>query len=334
MLNIEDSQVFESAIINVAILIGIKGFKTEKVLLTNSACEIKDFKSFVSECAFFIGGNALQQPTWTLASQSVFNLYKKISKNGASLEDLKAYIRLGLATGANKAFLLNRAEAEEMIRKDYRNKDIIKSALRGRDIDRYMVPKSSIFLILAKNGVNIPDYKIVYNHLTKFGEAFKKRGAKGQNWWNLRACSFYDKFKKPKIVWIELTDRARFTCCEDEIYVLNSAYFMLPPNGMSVKYLTAILNSKCITFFFRQIAATSGMGTTRWINAYVKQFPIPTATSAQQLEIEALVETVLVLKKEDPEADVSELEAEIDQLVYKLYDLTEEEIKIVEGETK
>jgi len=334
LLNIEDSQVFESAIINVAIIIGIKDLETEKVLLTNSACENKDFRFFVSECAFFIDGNALQQSTWTLAEQSVINVKNKISKNGTSLEDLKTFIRLGLATGANEAFLLNRHEAENMIQKDLRNKEIIKPVLRGRDIDRYILPKASMFLILAQNGVNIPEYRIVYNHLDKFGTAFKKRGAKGQNWWNLRACSFYDKFKKPKIVWIELTDRARFTFCEDEIYVLNSAYFMIPPKGMGVKYLTAVLNSKCITFFFKQIAATSGMGTTRWINAYVKQFPIPTATSTQQLEIEAIVTRIIALKKRDLEADVSDLEAVIDRMVYELYGLTEEEIKIVEGESK
>jgi adenine-specific DNA-methyltransferase len=70
------------------------------------------------------------------------------------------------------------------------------------------------------------------------------------------------------------------------------------------------------------------------INTYFKQFPIPTATSAQQLEIDALVGKILALKKEDPEADVSDIEAIIDRMVYELYGLTEEEIKIVEGATK
>jgi hypothetical protein len=66
----------------------------------------------------------------------------------------------------------------------------------------------------------------------------------------------------------------------------------------------------------------------------VGQLPIPAATSEQQTEIEERVEKILALKKENPEAAVSALEAEIDQLVYKLYDLTEEEVKIVEGAEK
>jgi len=51
---------------------------------------------------------------------------------------------------------------------------------------------------------------------------------------------------------------------------------------------------------------------------------------AQQTEIEKLVEKILALKKENPEADVSALETEIDRLVYKLYDLTAEAVKIVD----
>jgi hypothetical protein len=59
-------------------------------------------------------------------------------------------------------------------------------------------------------------------------------------------------------------------------------------------------------------------------------FPIPAATPAQQSEIENRVEKILALKKENPAADVSALESEIDRLVYKLYGLTPDEIKIVE----
>jgi hypothetical protein len=44
-----------------------------------------------------------------------------------------------------------------------------------------------------------------------------------------------------------------------------------------------------------------------------------------------LVDKILEAKKENPQADTIELEREIDNLVYRLYDLTEDEIKLVEG---
>jgi hypothetical protein len=64
---------------------------------------------------------------------------------------------------------------------------------------------------------------------------------------------------------------------------------------------------------------------------YLKDTPIPPATAEQQTSFVKLVDRILAAKRADPQADTSALEAEIDQLVYALYGLTEEEIKIVEG---
>ena len=80
------------------------------------------------------------------------------------------------------------------------------------------------------------------------------------------------------------------------------------------------------------IAETSGMGTSRWINNYVKEFSNTRSGLVinKPLIIE-LVDKILAAKHTDPDADVSELENEIDQIVYLLYKLTPEEIAIVEG---
>lgn len=62
---------------------------------------------------------------------------------------------------------------------------------------------------------------------------------------------------------------------------------------------------------------------------YVSPIPIPPQPNDEQ--ISALVERILAAKRADPQADTSELEREIDRLVYALYGLTEEEIAVVEG---
>lgn len=84
-------------------------------------------------------------------------------------------------------------------------------------------------------------------------------------------------------------------------------------------------------FYLGLIAETSGMGVSRWINNYVKEFPIVQVDDDKQNQISKLVDDILFLKKENEEADTSKIERNIDHLVYKLYDLTQEEIKIVEG---
>ena len=68
---------------------------------------------------------------------------------------------------------------------------------------------------------------------------------------------------------------------------------------------------------------------SRWL-----ELPIPTAPPEKQKAVERLVDRILAAKHRDAEADVSALEREIDELVYALYGLTPEEIKLVEGAAK
>ena len=66
----------------------------------------------------------------------------------------------------------------------------------------------------------------------------------------------------------------------------------------------------------------------------ISKLPFPSARGDQQQPVIALVDRILVAKKANPSADTSSLEAEIDQLVYQLYGLTQEEIAIVEASSK
>ena len=65
-------------------------------------------------------------------------------------------------------------------------------------------------------------------------------------------------------------------------------------------------------------------------NYYVGKIPVPVATFEQQAPIIELCNQILTVKRTNPDADVSELEKQIDQIVYLLYDLDDDEIKFVE----
>ena len=75
------------------------------------------------------------------------------------------------------------------------------------------------------------------------------------------------------------------------------------------------------------------MGTNRWKRYKIEIFPIKESIEIEELSLEKLVDQIISAKKSDPNADTTMLETEIDQLVYQLYGLTKEKIKIVEGET-
>ena len=334
MLNIEDSQVFESAIVNVAIIVSrtLTNSTNDFCLVVNSPFSGNSFADFVKINGFNYPQSHFNSKSWNLAEPQLIELQKKLESSGKTLEEFRTKIRLGIATGSNEAFLINEDQKREFCKANPVNAEIIKPVLRGRDISRYSYTLPGQYILLTKNGVNVErDYPDIYKHLKSFGNKFKNRGAQGQHWTNLRACSFYDDFKKEKIVWIELSDLGRFALCNEEVYLLNSAYFLLPPLGIDSKFLLGILNSSTIRFYLNLVAETSGMGTSRWINNYVKEFPIPIVSHEQQTEIIEIVNQILNAKRTDPDSDVSNLENEIDKLVYALYDLTPDEIAIVEA---
>ncbi len=334
LLSVERSQIFDTAIVNVAILLATKAQPVEgaTAYVINSAWNSASFRRFVRAAGFEVPRSVFNSCTWALAHANVQELRARVEANGKALISLGAKIRLGIATGRNDAFLLTAAARDALLDMDGRNGDVIVPVVRGRDIERYGKIEPGTYLIAARNGVNIKrDYPTLYRHFESFGASFRSRGAQGQEWWNLRACSFYDDFDCERIVWIELSNEARFTRCPAGVWCLNSAYFMLPPLGFSLSYILGVLNSRLIKFYFNLIAQTSGMGVTRWINVYVEKFPIPTAPSEEQGAVERLVDRILAAKEEMVSPDTSSLEREIDQLVYQLYNLTPEEIAIVEG---
>ena len=110
------------------------------------------------------------------------------------------------------------------------------------------------------------------------------------------------------------------------VYLANSCNYILPTQELPASYLLGLLNSKLLNWYFRCFSANSN------VNGYeVEDFPMPKATEQQKQAIISLVDKILNAKRSDPSTDTSALEREIDGLVYGLYGLTEEEVRVVEG---
>lgn len=333
LINLEKSQVFDTAIVNTAIITAQKTNTSYPSLIVNSQYnQTQRFSNFINQNKFYYQPSDFKSKSWTLAPAKHVRLLSKIEASGVRLKNLDVKIRLGLATGSNTAFLLDKEMVSRLVKSDRKNLNIIKPVLRGREIERFHYNQPEFHILLTRNEIDVQkNYPDVYIYLDQFGDKFKNRGAKGRHWTNLRACAFFEDFKKPKIIWIELADKGRFALCTEEIYLVNSAYFMLIPDGFKAEYLLGILNSKLIHFYLKSIAATSGMGTTRWINNYVQEFPIPKIPVEKQESIFKLVKKILDTKKKKPELDIAPLEYRIDQIVYDLYGLQPEEIAIIEN---
>jgi len=163
-----------------------------------------------------------------------------------------------------------------------------------------------------------------------------KRSDKGDTPYNLRDCAYWEDFDKPKLIWADIMrvrkDDAerfpRFSYCDEGYYANNSCYIAV---GEDLKYILGVLNSTVGRYqCYKEIVVLDNGGFRMWKEP-VERLRIAKVTHDQQQPIVALVDRILAAKKKDSDADTSALEAEIDQLVYKLYGLTEEEIAVVEG---
>ena len=296
-------------------------------------------------------GTTMEMPTkgepWAILSSAELNLKRKIENVGKPLKDWNINIYRGIITGCNEAFIIDEFKREELIDSDAASAEIIKPLLRGRDIGRYHAKQAGLYVLATGYDLDISKkrYPAIYNHLETIGEqiesgAIKSKGKglfnrddQGQNWWNLRACAYYFEFEKEKIVWQEMATEGSFIIDKNNFYSLDTTRIL---TGEHLTYLLGILNSTFFLFAFKNYYAGGHLGSkgVRFKSEFMKNFPIPPITDANQLvagQIEMQVDKILDAKHTKPEADTSNLENEIDKRVYALYNLTDKEIAIVEG---
>jgi len=115
-------------------------------------------------------------------------------------------------------------------------------------------------------------------------------------------------------------------------FICNQKAFII--TGSHLRYIASLFNSKVEFWYFKKIGATLGSAGYEMSKIFIEKLPIPPITPANEPivnQIEALVDKILAAKQQNPHTDTGEWEKEIDRLVYKLYDLSEEEIKIIES---
>jgi hypothetical protein len=173
----------------------------------------------------------------------------------------------------------------------------------------------------------------------RYGRTGKQSNADypGQHHWleldNNPRDKYLAEFEKEKVVYSEIVREPQFHYDTEKFFVEATAFLM---TGSQTKYLCALLNSKPVAFFFKRYYAGGGLGEEgyRYKKAFLENLPIPTLTPQNQSlvsQIEAFVDAILARKRGNPHADTRDLERAIDDIVYRLYDLSPDEIRLVEG---
>lgn len=257
----------------------------------------------------------------------------KIENNATKLADIAGIkIYRGVTTGYNPAFIISDEERDTLFIKDAKNKDVIKNLLQGRNIRKWYYKESNENIVQTGYDINIPDeYPSIYTHLLKYEEELVSRTDQGKNWWNLRACQYYPEFECCyKIIWGLTADKWAFALDTKKHYLPSNGYILTSTN-IPIKYILGLLNSKLMNHYFTYIGVMTAGGAYTLKAATISALPFKIAKDTN--EIEVVVQRILTIKENDHNADISSLEQQIDLLVYRLYDMTYDEILIIDPET-
>lgn len=328
-------QLFSNATVETNILM----FANEKnTFLTKSVTVSKKMNS-VMEMVDYIEANHTLLPypdsdSWVIFTPEEKSVIEKIRTKSTLLGSWDIDINFGIKTGYNTAFIIDTATKDSILTSCTSTEelsistDLIKPVIRGRDTKRYQFNWGDMWIINTHNGIpgklapvdinKIPSIKAFLDkHIVKL----TTRSDKGRTPYHLRNCAYVEDFKKPKIIWGEISDKSKFCYDEDGKYYCEATTFFM--TGEISKFLLCYLNSKVSEFLFSKIATKTGMGTVRWKKYKIEKLMVPHVDQELKDKIESLYDTYV--STSDPD-----ILKTIDYCLYSYFDLNEKDIEVIE----
>ncbi len=281
--------------------------------------------------------------SWVILSPIELSIKRKIESIGVPLKDWNISINYGIKTGFNEAFIISGEKKDELISQDPKSAEIIRPILRGRDIKRYDYEFDDLWIIATfpSRKYNIDDFPAVKKHLLSFGierleqtgqthivngEKIKSRKKTNNKWFETQdSISYWDDFSKRKIVWGNLCLSAQYSMVEEEYYINAPSPMLI--NGD--KYLLAMLNSNVVDWYIRNLGVTRNGGYFEYKPMFVEMAPIPHIENEMKEIIIKYVDEIQLRKSKKINTEL--IENELNQVVYRIYGLSEIEIAYFES---
>ena len=269
----------------------------------------------------------IDKTNWLLKDKKGSSLIQKIEDNTILLSDI-AHCKQGIVTGLDKAFITTDNEFRDLPEK------IRKQWLKVGDIHKYhivLVEKRE--LVYTNEILDINDYPTLKQRLQQFKPKLSKRreAANGKiRWFDLQWARDSKLFNSEKLI-------CRFKASANTFCYDNSSFYSsadttivclkVDVKDYSLKYLLALLNSKVLDYYFKSYG--------KLMDYRFEYYPTPVGNmrikkAPNQEKFVALVDNILLYKTQGKDTTI--LEQQIDNLVYKLYELTYEEVKIIDPE--
>ena len=204
----------------------------------------------------------LGRDAWQLEPREVVRLLDKISKNGRPLADYVGTEPLsGIKTGLNEAFLVDSKTRKALLAKDANSSKLLKPYLRGQDFTRWYAAWDGLWMIALESSENHQwpwtldtskaetifeeTFPGIFAYLNQYRENLAKRQDQGRFWWELRSCSYWAEFEKPKLMYPEITWRAGW-CYDTYGTLCNNTAYILPVRDF---WILAVANAPVCWWF-------------------------------------------------------------------------------------
>ncbi len=288
----------------------------------------------------------LSEDGFSFANKKALALLEKIEKTGKRLKDLESLkINYGVLTGRNEVktaegkegvFILSEAEAQALINKDEKSKEMLKPILRGRDIKRYDISWARKYLLAIYYGFNtqIDNYPAIKEHLIKHEATLRSRAQvnRGDHHWmeldQNPSQSFMEEFSEKKIVFPIISSVPSFSLDEHGYFHNDKAFHII---GDDLEYVIAFLNSKLSDWTIHHYGPTLGSGGFEYRKIFIEKLPLVVPGEKNSSLVQQIKNLVVQINNSTSQEKNHEYEEKIDNLFYELYDLTSEEIELIEG---
>jgi hypothetical protein len=341
IINFKDYMVFDGVSIHTCISLSHKEVKSREVTFFEPVSKRKiTLNNIESQLRSFSLKRTDLTDNLVIADRSNTAIIDKIKRNSVLLGNIST-ITKGTTSGDREIFTVLKSFAENS---GFEN-ELLKTSINSKDIKKYVLIDSGKYLIYTDNSTTIENYPNIYKYLVKHKKKLSKRNEVLKSmypWYRLerpRKKEIFDA--REKLVVPYRAENNTFAYDNNQGFNDGGGSYtiaMKEGEGATIKYLIGILNSKLMNWFYRFIGKPKGK-IKEYFNRPLSLIPIKKISLTQQQPFIAFVDKILSLTQSDDylqnaqqQAKVKVIEEEIDQLVYKLYGLTPEEIKIVEGE--
>ncbi len=304
---------------------------------------------------------------WNFQSSGKADVIDKLKKQPVCLKDIIQTCSQGTVSMGDDLYMLQGhvdgnyfIGYSEQLKKEVKlEKSIMKPILKGENIKRYSKLKNTYWLIYPHHLVNektVPYeesemknlFPLTYEYLLPFKKELKEKKIKYKTnekyWYVLHRSREIPMFEQPKIITAEISLGCNMTYDTENLYHNTKCYTILfdETHMKNTMAYLAILNSNVLWFFLSQTGYVLRGGFFCFKTKYLEPFPLPDLDEQSAQKLSSLAEQQLSTHKQLAEAKsdadknlleqrIQILDSQINAAVYKLYGLTSEEIKIVEG---